>query len=38
MDEKKLDWALDRLRKGKAISQRLRNILTNRGLCISKHW
>jgi len=32
MDEKTLSWALDRLSRGKAISQRLRNILTNRGL------
>jgi hypothetical protein len=32
MDDKTLAWAMDRLAKGKAISQRLRNILQNRGM------
>ena len=32
MDQKKIDWATDRLDKGKNISDRLRNILINRGL------
>ena len=32
MDDKTLSWAMDRLAKGKAISSRLRNILTNRGM------
>ena len=32
MDDKTLAWAMDRLSRGKAISQRLRNILQNRGM------
>ena len=32
MDNKTLNWAMDRLSKGKAISTRLRNILSNRGM------
>ena len=32
MEQKKLDWALNRISKGKAISQRLRDVLTARGL------
>jgi|TARA_R110000822_G_scaffold35996_3_gene101499 hypothetical protein len=32
MEQKKLDWAMNRVNKGKAISQRLRNVLTARGL------
>ena len=31
-DDKTLAWAMDRLARGKAISQRLRNILQNRGM------
>ena len=32
MEDKKIDWAMNRINKGKAISQRLRNALTDRGL------
>ena len=32
MEQKKIDWAMNRISKGKAISQRLRNALTDRGL------
>jgi len=32
MDQKTLDWAMKRVNAGKAISSRLRNILTNRGM------
>ena len=32
MEQKKLDWAMNRISKGKAISQRLRDVLTARGL------
>ena len=32
MEQKKMDWAMNRISKGKAISQRLRDILTARGL------
>jgi hypothetical protein len=32
MEQKKIDWAMNRLQKGKAISQRLRDVLTARGL------
>jgi hypothetical protein len=32
MEQKKLDWAMNRLSKGKAISQRLRDVLKARGL------
>ena len=32
MDQKKLDWAQKRLEEGKGLSQRLRNILIQRGL------
>ena len=32
MEQKKIDWALERVRNKKAISQRLRTALTNRGL------
>ena len=32
MDQKTLDWAMNRVNAGKAISQRLRDILTKRGM------
>ena len=32
MEQKKIDWAMSRISKGKAISQRLRDVLTSRGL------
>ena len=32
MEDKKLDWAMNRVNKGRAISQRLRDVLTARGL------
>ena len=32
MDQKTLDWAMNRINKGKNISERLRNILINRGM------
>ena len=32
MEDKKIDWAMNRINKGKAISQRLRTALTDRGL------
>ena len=32
MEQKKIDWAMNRISKGKAISQRLRDVLTARGL------
>jgi len=32
MEQKKLDWAAERLRTGKGLSQRLRNILKQRGI------
>tara|TARA_R100001594_G_scaffold203_2_gene929 strand:+ start:5286 stop:6638 length:1353 start_codon:yes stop_codon:yes gene_type:complete len=32
MEQKKIDWAMNRIRNNKAVSQRLRNALTDRGI------